>query len=244
MSRTIAPNPGSWESYPGEKWTRIESAHMRQLRRRSVQLEVDGARLDGALTLQPEMAGMAVLINGNWGIRYAPRENRIAEALNDRGFGTLLVGLLTTEEAADRSARSATDVLASRLAGIIEWLDHGERTADFTPGLVGVGPGVATALRAATCHGTDAGAVVALDGRVDLVEDVLDEVAVPTLFVVDGNKEYLVSPNRSAYRDLDGGDHRCTVLWSDRGTSGGAPEVAPLAADWLDTHLPGDPPGP
>ena len=71
-----------------------QGGSMRQLPRRSVHIEVDDARLEGALTLHPEMGRLAVVINGDWGVRYAPRENYIASELGDRGFGTLLVDLL------------------------------------------------------------------------------------------------------------------------------------------------------
>jgi len=210
---------------------------MRQLPRRSVHIEVEDARLEGALTLRPEMERLAVVINGDWGVRYAPRENHIASELGDRGFGTLLVGLLTTEETADRSTRFATDLLASRLSGVLEWLAHDDRTAAYTPGLFGVGPGVPAALQAVTEHGAEAGAIVGLDGRLDLPESVLGAVTVPTLLVVNGNERHLVAANREAYRSLDGELHHCTVQWDDDDTPEMAGEVASLAANWFEQNL-------
>lgn len=215
---------------------------MERVPRRAVQIGVDGTLLEGTLTLPPEATEVAVLINGDWGVRFASRETDIAEELNRREVGTLLVELLTPEEAADRSTRSAVDVLADRLAGVAEWLDHHERAAGLAPGLFGVGPGGATALRAVARHGVDVDAVVALDGRIDLVEDVLGDVAVPTLLIVNGANEHLVPINQAARRAFVGEDHHCTVLWADDDGAMDSvnAEVASLAAGWFETHLDGE----
>ena len=210
---------------------------MRQGSRRPVQLGVDDAVLEGRLTLGREATGLVVVVNGDWGVRYASRETGIAERLRREGFGTLLIELLTPEEGADRSNRFGIDLLADRLAGVSEWLDRRERTAGLDRGLFGVGPGAATALRAATTRETDVGAVVTLDGRMDLV-DLPEGLTVPTLLVVDGTNGHLLRINRRAYRDLRGEGHRYTVLQSDGRTGDSvSADATSLATNWYETHL-------
>ena len=120
---------------------------------------------------------------------------------------------------------------------MLEWLAHDDRTAAYTPGLFGVGPGVPTALQAVTEHGAEAGAIVGLDGRGDLPESVLGAVTVPTLLVVNGNERHLVAANREAYRSLDGELHHCTVQWADDDTPEVAGEIASLAANRFEQNL-------
>jgi putative phosphoribosyl transferase len=204
---------------------------------RPVELGVGDAVLEGRLTLEPGVRGLVVVVNGDWGVRYASRETEIAESLEREGFGTLVIELLTPDEGADRSNRFATDLLADRLGGVTEWLDSRERTADLDLGLFGVGPGAATVLRAVDGRGTDAGAVVTLDGRVDLI-DGLESRRVPTLLVVDGSNDHLLRSNRRAYRALGPDHHRHVVLWSeDGGSATVSAEAISLAASWFETHL-------
>lgn len=205
---------------------------------RAVQLRVDDAVLDGRLTIPSDATALIVLVNGQWGIRYATRETELAAALRDRGFGTLLVELVTQEEDTDRDSRFAIDLHASRLAGVSEWLDRQDRTAELSRGFLGIGPGVATALRATTAHDSEPSAVVGVDGRVDLAADTLAATTVPTLLLVDGDEEHLLGPHTDAYDDLGESSHRHVALRSVAGTGVTATaDVVALATDWFQAHL-------
>jgi putative phosphoribosyl transferase len=238
MSRIIAFFFDVWESLCRFKWADVEYSGMNHRPARAVQLRVDDAPLDGRLTIPPEATALIVLVNGQWGIRYASRETEVAAALRDRGFGTLLVELLTPEEDGDRDSRFAIDLHASRLAGVTDWLDRQHRTADMPRGFLGVGPGVATALRAVSDHGSESGAVVGVDGRADLGADALAATPVPTLLLVDTDRAHLVRSHTEAYDDFDESAHRHVVVRSVVGADGTAStDVVALASDWFRAHL-------
>lgn len=203
--------------------------------RRAVRLAVNDAPLEGCLAVPDGVRGLVVVVNGGWGVRYASRESKLAVALQRRGFGTLTVGLLTPREDADRASRFATDDQAARLAGVTDWLDSRDRTADLPRGLLGVGPGAVTALRAVDRHETGVGAVVGVDGR---FETGVEDAGVPTRLVIGRRDERLREASDRVRRQLRGDDHEVAVLYSDGdGRTAVTGGVDVLAGDWFERHL-------
>lgn len=209
--------------------------------RRDVRLRVNDAPLEGCLAVPDGARGFVVLVNGGWGVRYASRESKLAVALRRRGFGTFGVDLLTPQEDGDRASRFATTARADRLAGVTDWLDCQESTAGLPCGLLGVGPGAGTALRAVQRCETGVGAVVCLDGRFGAgVED----VSVPTRLVVQRREDRLLESNRRVCDRLGGDDQEVVVLYPDGVVRDGTDDVETgrvdrLVADWFEAHLGG-----
>lgn len=203
--------------------------------RRDVRLRVNDAPLEGRLTVPDSATGLVVLVNGGWGVQYASRESKLAVALRRRGFGTLTVGLLTPREDRDRASRFATASQAGRLDGVTDWLDYHDRTAALPRGLLGVGPGAATALRAVERFETGVGAVVGLDGVFD---DCIEEVDVPTLLVLGRRPDRPACSDQQVRRRLDGDNHEIVLARPEDGSRRVAPRrVDPLAGDWFERHL-------
>lgn len=203
---------------------------------RSIQLGIDGVTLDGRLALPTDPTGLVLFVNGQWGVRYATRETELAEALYDQGFATLLMELFTPEEATERSNRFMTDILAGRLAGVCEWAQRDERTAELARLVFGVGPGAATGLQTAARPEADVRAVVSLNGRLDLIADTDDAVTVPTLLLVDSDDDHLLHISQDAYGWL-GDDRQHVVLQTDRDAAGPpVAEIVSLANTWFRTH--------
>ena len=76
--------------------------------------------------LPAQPAGVVLFAHGSGSSRHSPRNVAVARTLNDRGLGTVLVDLLTPveDEVDARTAELRFDIglLASRLAGIVDWL--------------------------------------------------------------------------------------------------------------------------
>jgi hypothetical protein len=72
-----------------------------------------------------------IFAHGSGSSRLSPRNTRVAEALRDRGLGTLLFDLLTPEEGGDRRNVFDIELLAGRLQLATEWLDGRERDRDL-----------------------------------------------------------------------------------------------------------------
>src|SRR2546425_4666048 len=60
----------------------------------------DAGEIEGDLRLPGDAPGLVVFAHGSGSSRHSPRNRMVAPRLNEAGFGTLLVDLLTSEEEA------------------------------------------------------------------------------------------------------------------------------------------------
>src|SRR3989338_972622 len=91
-----------------------------------VTISAGSARLKGDLVVPPGALGVVLFAHGSGSSRLSPRNRFVADALNSRGLGTLLINLLTEEEA-ERDERTGDlrfdiPLLARRLAAVSSWL--------------------------------------------------------------------------------------------------------------------------
>ena len=200
-----------------------------------IPIPVDGVELEGVLEVPADAPGLVVFAHGSGSSRKSPRNNFVAEVIRDRGLGTLLFDLLTEEEDQVRENRFDIEVLTDRLVAVTEWLQAREETSDLPLGYFGSSTGAAAALRAAARQDGPVESVVSRGGRVDMASAVLDDVAVPTLFVVGGADTQVLELNREALAELscekdlhvvEGAGH----LFEGEGE---LEEVADVAADWF-----------
>jgi putative phosphoribosyl transferase len=210
--------------------------------------------LQGNLTIPKDPKGIVLFAHGSGSSRHSPRNNYVAEALNNDGLATLLADLLTPEE-------EETDVriqkirckipglvlnkfniklLASRLIAITDWVLQNSDTQNLTLGYFGASTGAAAALVAAAstqCQGILA-ALVSRSGRPDLAGvDYLRLVKAPTLFIVGGNDyKQVIDWNKNALKDLGSEKKKLVVvpnashLFEEPGT---LEEVARVASGWF-----------
>ena len=204
----------------------------------SVLIPSDSVHLEGELTIPKYAAGLVLFAHGSGSSRLSPRNQFVAEALQNRGIGTLLFDLLTEEESGDRENVFDIDFLTHRLSDATRWLRHREGTSNYPLGYFGASTGAAAALVAAAQDKT-VGAVVSRGGRPDLAIRHLAGVRSPTLLIVGGHDFGVIELNEKAYRVL-----RCekslkivpgaTHLFEEPGA---LEQVAHLAGDWFGRHL-------
>ncbi|MEU7917979.1 dienelactone hydrolase family protein [Micromonospora zamorensis] len=211
--------------------------------RSTVAIPVGDAQLPADLMLPAQPVGVVLFAHGSGSSRHSPRNVAVARALNGRGLGTVLVDLLTpTEDEVDaRTAELRFDIglLASRLAGIVDWLAVQRPAGDVPIGLFGASTGAAAALVAASSRADRVGAVVSRGGRPDLAEEALAQVRTPTLLLVGGLDEEVITLNERALAELgEVGELRvipgATHLFEEPGT---LEQVADQAGTWFTTHL-------
>jgi dienelactone hydrolase len=150
----------------------------------------------------------------------------------------LLFDLLTELEGADRRLVFDIPLLATRVAHAIEWAN--KKTAGRVPlGLFGASTGGAAALVAAARMPEWVAAVVSRGGRPDLATQFLPKVKSPTLLIVGGDDEPVLSLNRTALtkltcvKQLDvvpGATH----LFEEQGA---LDRVVESSATWFNRHL-------
>ncbi len=212
---------------------------------RYVQILSTGVRLEGIVSVPQDPQGFVVFVHGSGSSRNSPRNQFVAEVLQEGGLATLLFDLLTSyEEEIDlrtRHLRFDIDLLARRTAGVLEWLDLQPFAHDLKRGLFGSSTGAAAALITAAEIPDKVGAVVSRGGRPDLAGPALPKVQAPTLLIVGGNDEVVIDLNEQALEQMAEGSEKklmivpgASHLFEEPGT---LEYAARLARDWFQTHL-------
>jgi dienelactone hydrolase len=199
--------------------------------------------LHGDLAVPDHPYGLVLFAHGSGSSRHSPRNQFVARALQQRGFATLLIDLLTPEEeAVDRRTahlRFDIDLLARRLLAIIDWLKDRSETAALPVGIFGASTGGGAALVTAAIAPRDVSAVVSRGGRPDLAGAHLSRVTAPTLLIVGGDDTPVIEMNREAMSHM----HDTVVLHIVPGAThlfeepGTLEQVAALAGDWFSRYL-------
>lgn len=212
--------------------------------RRSARIAVGGAALDGDLAVPARPRGVVLFAHGSGSSRHSHRNRYVAGELQQAGFATLLMDLLTeAEEALDRRTRELRfDIprLSARLTGAVDWLASDHDTAGLPVATFGASTGAAAALIAAADRPARVRAVVCRGGRPDLAGDALARVQAPSLFIVGGADPVVLDLNQQAAGRL-GADVDIAVvpgathLFEEPGA---LEAVVQLAIAWLDRWLP------
>jgi putative phosphoribosyl transferase len=200
-------------------------------------------RLSATLVVPADPIGVIVIVQDNGNNRYGPRSSYLARFLQEGGFATLLIDLLTPDEACDDTLaghlRFQLGALAERLIGATEWLAQQESTRDLPLGYFGLGTGAAVALVAAARVSNVVRAIVSSSGRPDLAGDSLEAVRCPTLLLVGGGDRRLVLLNQRAFEKLAITDKRLQIIIGAGDLldeTGPLESVAESACDWFDRH--------
>src|SRR5262249_19663105 len=153
----------------------------------TVTIPVGECVIQGDLTLPTETPAAVIFAHGSGSSRHSPRNKYVAETLNERGIGTLLIDLLTMEEErgdiGTAEHRFNIHLLAERLIAATDWATKDPRLANLALGYFGASTGAAAALAAAAERPEFIAAVVSRGGRPDLARNALPCVEAPTLLI-------------------------------------------------------------
>jgi dienelactone hydrolase len=208
-----------------------------------VRVPVGAHELHGDIGLPLDPKGLVVFAHGSGSSRHSPRNKSVARVLQEHGFATLLIDLLTEEEEAidERTGHLRFDIqmLAGRLVAIVQWLRQRPDTATVPIGLFGASTGGGAALVAAAAQPDEIAAVVSRGGRPDLAGAALPHVLAPTLLIVGGRDAPVVEMNREAMARMRGHDvlelvPGATHLFEEPGA---IERVAGLAVSWFERYL-------
>ncbi len=210
---------------------------------RTVHIRAGSATLTGDLTVPTRATGVVLFAHGSGSSRLSPRNQHVAQMLQQRGLATLLIDLLTAEEeqidAASGHLRFDIPLLASRLTDATDWLAKDARTLASPIGYFGASTGAAAALIAAAERPQQIAAVVSRGGRPDLAAAALPRVKAPTLLIVGGRDDLVIDLNRAALAELRSTSHLeivpgATHLFEEPGA---LDRVAELASAWFSRYL-------
>ena len=212
---------------------------MTSLHEHTVRITKGRMALEGILGLPAVPRGVVVFAHGSGSGRFSTRNNHVAHHLQQNGLATLLLDLLTKEEADDRRKVFDIDLLADRLLLAKDWLEADPRTQHLKIGYFGASTGAGAALQAAAREPSNVKAVVSRGGRPDLAESYLPSVTAPTLLMVGGHDEPVIEMNQAAY-DLLTCEKKLVIvpgathLFEEPGT---LEQVAEHAGKWFQQYL-------
>ena len=204
----------------------------------TVNIELNDVTLIGNLNQPANPRALVIFAHGSGSSRLSPRNNYVADILNQHHITTLLTDLLTPEEDEVYENRFNTDLLTDRLIRVTEKMLE-QIAFDVLPiGYFGASTGAASALDAAAFLGDTVKAVVCRGGRVDMAKN-LSEVKAQVLLIVGSRDLPVIDLNKKAYESMrtkkkmyvvEGASH----LFEEPGS---LEEVANAAADWFELHL-------
>jgi dienelactone hydrolase len=202
--------------------------------------------LEGELSVPSAAKGLVLFAHGSGSGRHSPRNQFVAQALQNAGLGTLLFDLLTrSEEEEDYHTghlRFDIGLLAQRLVHAVYAMEQEPEAQHLHLGFFGASTGGGAAIMAAAELGEKIHAIVSRGGRPDLAGRALRAVTAPTLLIAGGEDPLVIRLNEQAMRAL-----RCKKalrIISGAGhlfeEPGALDAVADQAAQWFIEHLSGD----
>lgn len=206
---------------------------------REIAVPIGTHQLPGTIAWPSHPRGIVVFAHGSGSSRLSPRNLMVAGQLRTAGFATLLFDLLTPREAADRTKVFDIRLLAERLTAATTWLRGQPDVGGLPVGYFGASTGAGAALVAAADPALGIKAVVSRGGRPDLADEVLAQVRAPTLLIVGGLDDVVISLNEAALARLHcvkrlvivpGASH----LFEEGDT---LQQAAEQAAQWFAMHL-------
>ena len=211
-----------------------------------IQIPAGPVTLEGELSIPADAKGLVLFAHGSGSSRHSPRNQFVANVLQNAGLGTLLFDLLTkAEEEEDYYTghlRFDVGLLARRLVHAVRAMDDEPEARTLNVGFFGASTGGGAAVVAAAELGEKIRAVVSRGGRPDLAGKALLQVRAATLLIVGGEDALVIRLNEEALRALPcekalrvvaGAGH----LFEEPGT---LDAVADLASEWFLRHLPTD----
>jgi len=229
-----------------ERHERIVWISLDEQKQQSMTAPSTNTTLEGNLIIPKAAEGIVVFAHGSGSSRHSPRNQYVAQVLNNAGLATLLTDLLTKEEEEvdikTRQHRFNIDLLSKRLVAVTDWITQNPDTQKLSVGYFGASTGAAAALVAAAERGNIISAIVSRGGRPDLAgSKALKSVQAPTLFIVGENDVQVIGMNESAMKQLDKVERKklkivpgATHLFEEPGT---LEEVARLARGWFQCYF-------
>ena len=221
----------------------MKNGERKRVEERLARIPFDGITLEADLALPANATGVVLFAHGSGSSRFSRRNQAVARKLQDAGFATLLLDLLTAEEenAEARTGHFRFDIelLSLRLAAATDWVVAQGDLDGLPIGYFGASTGAAAAIVAAAMLPQVVGAVVSRGGRPDLAGSALEDLRAPTLLIVGGFDSVVIDLNHEALRRL-----RCTArleivhraghLFEE---SGALEKVSDLARQWFGEYL-------
>jgi len=214
-----------------------------KIEQEEIQIKTPKTVIKGDLRIPRKPKGIVLFAHGAGSSRLSPRNQHVADILQQVDFATLLMDLLSKEE--DRldvftgKLRFDIPLLAGRVDSATEWILNNDKVSRLPIGYFGASTGAAAALVASIQRPETIGAIVSRGGRPDLADNVLSEIKPPTLFIVGSEDTTVLQKNQTSYKKLNSEKdlviiQGATHLFEEPGK---LDEVAENAKNWFTKYL-------
>lgn len=173
---------------------------------REISIKLKNLRLDAWVARPRQPRGLVLLVQAAGGSQRESRQGYVAEHLEQAGFATALLDLLTRyEDARDPDARYNVALLTRRLTQVIDLLAESPEWGSLPQAVYASGTAAAAAIRAVRRRTDTVRAIVSRSGRPDLAgAEPLAELHCPTLLMVGDMDPQVYELNRQALALLPG----------------------------------------
>lgn len=209
-----------------------------------VQIPVDGFLLNGILCVPEDAIGMVIFSHGSGSSHKSPRNQYVADVLQQSKLGTLLFDLLTPYEDQVYANRFNIPLLSERLFRATCWMAGHSLTGQLPIAYFGASTGAASALIASVRYTTEGctghairpvAGIISRGGRPDMAAEWLFKVTTPVLCIVGGEDADVISLNKSALKKISSDKKLliipgATHLFEEPGTLA---QMAIAAREWL-----------
>ncbi len=204
----------------------------------SITVSIPPVDLAGDLIVPDGHEAIIIFVHESGSSRCGAHDLAMAHVFADAGFGALLLDFLAEGEARDHTSVLDVDLLADRVLAAIDWIRAQPRYRSIRLGLFGSGKGAAAAVKAAALRPGAIFSLVSCSGRPDLAGEHLRRIKAPTLLIVGGDDESVVTLNSKSLPLLGGAGRLSIVPGATHlfKEPGAMDAVIKLTIDWFSTH--------
>lgn len=213
------------------------------MNKQEIAIPINDIKLYGNLNIPAQTKGLVIFVHGSGSSRFSPRNNFVADVINNSGLSTLLFDLLTKEEEVidlqTRHLRFDIPLLAQRLINVTQWIEKEPNLKKLNLGYFGSSTGAAAALIGAAQLPKLIKAVVSRGGRTDLAGPYLSKVQAPTLCLAGELDHAIIQMNKESLDQIPAEKELiiipgATHLFEEAGT---LEQVANYATQWFVKYL-------
>lgn len=212
------------------------------LRHSEIRIQANKTWLDAYLCIAPDVRGLIIYAVPHLPRLREARESHLCSMLEEAGFGTLMLNLLTSyEEQRDADTQYDIALLSQRLEAVCEWIANQPTLFELRLGMIANGTVAASAIRLAGRNPELFTALVSKAGRIDLAGAApLRQLHTPIFVLTPGAETDLLAATTRAYELIGGAKTKLSIAQASAGfiEPGTLDAAAQACTQWLAGHMP------
>jgi len=204
-----------------------------------ITISSDDKILNGRLVIPEESQAIIVFVDDLGHVLHNKTALQLADYMQQEGFATLLVDLLTKEETLTSTQDLDINHIAHRVSDVRNWIAENPQTEYMNTGFFNMNTGTAAVIKALNKPDSSINALVSLAGRPDLAQDSLKNINTPVLYLAGDADNANVTFHEKALSNFNSFS-KLEVIADGGGDFLSPPilqKVALLSKEWFIRHL-------